>query len=117
MPATQLRIDALLIGVHAAVFTALILALRRRGAWRGGAVEDEGSCPYMDGDILAADLMFFAEQTSLSWVPPHTPHTQIPDIEHVQTCRTGEGMTVAAFSSCVPFVHDDHASTRITAFV
>ena len=53
-------------GVHAAAFTALILALRRRGARLGGAVEGESLCPPTDGDDLAADSMFSAEQTSLS---------------------------------------------------
>ena len=53
-------------GVHAAAFTALILALRRRGAWRGGAVEGESLFPPTDGNDLAASLMFAAEQRSLS---------------------------------------------------
>jgi hypothetical protein len=36
-------------GIHAA-FSALMLALRGRDAWRGGAVEGEDSFPYMDGE-------------------------------------------------------------------
>jgi hypothetical protein len=53
-------------GVHAAVFTALIRASRRRGAWLGGAVEGEDSFPLMDGEHLAANRIFFAALTSRS---------------------------------------------------
>ncbi len=53
-------------GVHAAAFTALIRASRRRDAWLGGAVEGEDSFPLMDGEHLAADRMFFAALTSRS---------------------------------------------------
>jgi D-alanyl-D-alanine carboxypeptidase len=53
-------------GVHAAAFTALIRASRRRDAWLGGAAEGEDSFPQTDGEHLAADKMFFAALTSRS---------------------------------------------------
>jgi hypothetical protein len=53
-------------GVHAAAFTALILASRRRGAWHGGAAEGEDSFPHTDGEHLAANRIFLAALTSRS---------------------------------------------------
>jgi hypothetical protein len=53
-------------GVHAAAFTALVSASRRRGAWFGGAAEGESSFPLTDGEHLAASRIFFAALTSRS---------------------------------------------------
>jgi len=53
-------------GVHAAAFAALILTSRRRDAWLGGAIEGDDSFPPMDGEHLAASLIFFAALTSRS---------------------------------------------------
>jgi hypothetical protein len=55
-----------LSGVHAAAFTALIRASRRRGAWLGGAAEGDDSFPLTEGEHLAPDRMFFAALTSRS---------------------------------------------------
>ncbi len=64
------RVAAVLLsmtsGVHAAAFTALVRASRRRDAWLGGAVEGEDSFPLTDGDDLAANRIFFAALTSRS---------------------------------------------------
>jgi hypothetical protein len=53
-------------GVHAAAFTALIRASRRRGAWLGGAAEGENLFPLTDGEHLAANRIFIAALTSRS---------------------------------------------------
>jgi hypothetical protein len=55
-----------LTGVHAAAFTALIRASRRRNAWLGGAVAGEDLFPLMDGEHLAANRIFLAPLRSRS---------------------------------------------------
>jgi hypothetical protein len=37
--------------------------------------------------------------------------------EHVQACRTREGMTAAAFSCCVFLIDDEDVSARLLALI
>ena len=76
LPGVSRQSKVLQAGVHAAAVSALIPASRRRDAWLGGAPDGEDSFPLMDGEHLAANRMFRAALTSLSWVAPHPLHTQ-----------------------------------------
>jgi hypothetical protein len=64
-------------GVHAAAFSALIPASRRRSVGLGGCAEIDGSFPLTDGEHLPTDWTLIAALTSRSWMLPHPLHVQL----------------------------------------
>jgi hypothetical protein len=112
------KVQKELAGVHVAALSTLIPALHRRGAWLGGVTEGDGSFPPTDGEHLAASKIFFAALTSLSCLSPQALHTHaLIWNEHVQACRTGEGLTAAARSRHVALVDDEYTSAGVWALI